>query len=329
MISIDQIQTPEFEPDYVTIKRLELADSLCLGSAVESVLVSSQLEEGADAVVSPPDAARQQISVSMNGVGEFSNTVFNVTVSSSPTSYNITYTNTTNTQGVPLQYSYTSDTIKISFSLENWPWDTSEKNTHLILNFLGDLKLDSTFFLNYSENDFHSRLDLTAEQSKILMKLERGAVIDGTPFRDDRGQSDPLYYYWNTTSSIWTFQVDFRFRNYSNSISEDIFLPSNTGFYKFISYDPTFSAIFTGTEFEDLSGEPKGKVSRSTVIGASVGAILGAIFIIGILVVVVKTVPAVNNFIFPYAKRSQAAATGASSKEPQPSSSSWNRYKPT
>lgn len=199
--------------------------------------------------------------------------------------------------------------------------------------------MDSTFRLLNTENDFSTDMILEAEQSEIRLKLERGAVIDGVPFRDDRGTAEPSESNSTNTGTIWTFDVDFRFYNYCTARDGPDTPPSfssTTGFYNYISYDPTFSVLFTGSDPIDQT-TPKSKQDRKVIVGATVGTILGVLLLAGIFAVLVMKIPSLKYAIFPHRKRHEAPRAKARdvgmdvavplSESSRPSS--WNSYKPS
>lgn len=192
--------------------------------------------------------------------------------------------------------------------------------------------MDSSFRLLNSEGDFSTDM--------IRLKLERGAVIDGVPFRDDRGSSEPMESNSTNTGTTWTFDVDFRFYNYCTARDGPETPPhfsSTTGFYNYISYDPTFSVLFTGSDPIDQT-TPKAKQDRKVIIGATVGTVLGVLLLAGIFAILVMKIPSLKYAILPYRRRHEAREKakdpdlGGDEIVPQSESSrssTWNSYKPS
>jgi hypothetical protein len=104
----------------VPVKILDLDTCTCDYVSRTNVLVMDSLDSNSPFTLNPPDARRNELLVIIKCSGDFENTRLNLTFSSSPTSYDIVYTYTENTQGVPLLYSYPyalAKTVLTSFNV--------------------------------------------------------------------------------------------------------------------------------------------------------------------------------------------------------------------
>lgn len=130
LLSLEQMGAPP-GLEAVSLKRMDFADCTCYAILQNDVPVSNEVERGASHTVSPSDATRDQITVLLSGRDDFQNMTMNMTFSASPSPYNVTYHDVSNTQGVPLEYRYPyarkpifpsySDGIPSEFSFPMFP----------------------------------------------------------------------------------------------------------------------------------------------------------------------------------------------------------------
>lgn len=179
--------------------------------------------------------------------------------------------------------------------------------------------------------DFVSQHFVRSPLRSIEAYLQRGAVLDGVPYRDDlgAGTNGEIDFNKDNVSGVFAFplEIDFRYRNMSSNSSQS--LPIVTGCFTNLTYDPFFSATYLGSIFGNLNGPNSSPHDR--LVGGVVGGVIGgiaAIAVVAIVIMFVLKVSFVVNFFTPFKNRGQTHEGRGESSTTR--SSTWNKaQKPT